>query len=79
MVTALALAAGATALAAPAANAAISPTDTVDALATSALPEEHRDELPTLSSQLGGLNDLNQLHQVTDLAAPVMGFVPAVQ
>ncbi|TGA93789.1 hypothetical protein [Streptomyces sp. MZ04] len=82
MVAAVALAAGASALAAPAANAAIepiSPIGTVDSLATAAIPAEHRGAIPTVSSQLGGLSRLNELHQVTDLAAPVMGFVPAVQ
>ncbi|MGW5738661.1 MULTISPECIES: hypothetical protein [Streptomyces] len=80
---ALALAAGATALAAPAASAAdISPTGTLDSLAASSVPEEHRAELPTVTEQLNGVNglyELQQLHQLTDLAAPVTGLVPAVE
>lgn len=82
MAAAFALAAGASVLAAPAANAAISPTETIDSLAMSGIPAEQRDELPTVTSQLNGLNglyELQQLHQLTDLAAPVMGVVPAVQ
>ncbi|MFG2500392.1 hypothetical protein ACGFSB_19525 [Streptomyces sp. NPDC048441] len=83
IVAALALAAGASALAAPAANAEdISPTGVVDSLSTSALPAEHQADVPTVTSQLGGLNDvyqLQQLHQLTDLAAPVTGLLPAVQ
>ncbi|MEU6677429.1 hypothetical protein [Streptomyces sp. NPDC046853] len=82
MAAAFALAVGATALAAPAASAAISPTDMVDSLAMSGIPEEQQDELPTVTSQLNGLNELqelNQLHQLTDMAAPVMGLLPAIQ
>ena len=80
---AFALAAGATALAAPAASAApISPTGMIDSIAMSGVPAEQQEELPTVTSQLNGLNDLyqlNELHQLTDLAAPVTGLLPAVQ
>lgn len=82
MAAVLALAAGASALAAPAANAAISPTGTLDSLAASSIPAEHRAEVPSVTNQLNGLNDLyqlQQLHQLTDLAAPVTGLLPAVQ
>lgn len=79
MAAALALAAGATALAAPAASAApISPTATLDSLAASSIPEDRRAEVPTVTQQLNGLNslyELQQLHQLTDLAAPVTGLV----
>lgn len=82
MAAVLALAAGASALAAPAASADISPTGTLDSLAASSIPAEHRAEVPSVTNQLGGLNDLyqlQQLHQLTDLAAPVTGLLPAVQ
>ncbi|MFD0550657.1 hypothetical protein ACFQ0X_16800 [Streptomyces rectiviolaceus] len=81
MAAALALAAGATALAAPAATAApISPTGTIDSLAASSIPAEHRAEVPSVTEQLNGLNDLyqlQQLHQLTDMAAPVTGLLGA--
>ncbi|WP_371527441.1 hypothetical protein OG302_16180 [Streptomyces sp. NBC_01283] len=81
MAAALALAAGATALAAPAASAApISPTATLDSLAASSIPEDRRAEVPTVTQQLNGLNnlyELQQLHQLTDLAAPVTGLLNA--
>lgn len=81
MAAVLALAAGASALAAPAASAdAISPTDTLNSIAASSIPEEQRSELPTVTEQLNGLNglmELQQLHQLTDLAAPVTNLVNA--
>ncbi|GGO43286.1 hypothetical protein GCM10012286_26790 [Streptomyces lasiicapitis] len=87
---AVSLAAGAAALAAPAAHAStdaqakpsLSVLDTIDDLQTSGLPAEQRHMVPTVAGQLGGihqLNKLNQLHQLTDLAAPVTGLLPAVQ
>ncbi|MER5260059.1 MULTISPECIES: hypothetical protein [unclassified Streptomyces] len=83
MAAALALAAGAAALAAPAANAAeISPTGTIDSLGASAIPEEYRAEVPSVTSHLNGVNglyELQQLHQLTDLAAPVVGVLPAIE
>ncbi|GGI96626.1 hypothetical protein [Streptomyces brasiliensis] len=91
IVAAVGLAAGVTGLAAPLANAApagaqetgkISPIDTLDSLAVSDIPVERQGEIPRISEQLQGLgrlNDLNQLHQVTDLAAPVTQLLPAVQ
>ncbi|MDQ0994538.1 hypothetical protein [Streptomyces sp. V3I7] len=90
IVAAVGLAAGVTGFAAPLASAApagpvdtgrISPIATLDSLAASELPAEHRDEVPRVSEQLHGLdrlNELNQLHQLTDLAAPVTGLLPAV-
>ncbi len=57
----------------------LSATSTLDTLSTAALPEEHKDAVPPAMSQLGGLSQLDKLHQVTDLAAPVMGFVPAIE
>ncbi|MGW7077373.1 hypothetical protein ACWGH2_21690 [Streptomyces sp. NPDC054871] len=81
MAAVLALAAGASALAAPAANAeAISPTGMLNSLAASQIPEEHRADVPSVTQQLNGLNglyELQQLHQVTDLAAPVTGLLNA--
>ncbi|KQX67515.1 MULTISPECIES: hypothetical protein [unclassified Streptomyces] len=86
-----ALAAGVAGLAAPMASAAeapaggkINPMTTLDSLATSQIPAEHRAELPPVSRQLGELNKvgelekLNELHQVTDLVAPVTGLLPAI-
>jgi hypothetical protein len=54
----------------------------LDSLAVSDIPAAHRDEIPKVSSQLAGLNrlnDLHQLHQVTDLAAPVTGLIPGIE
>ncbi|MFD7131246.1 hypothetical protein [Streptomyces sp. NPDC059894] len=92
IVAAAALAAGITGLAAPLANAAeapdtgrLNPMTVLDSLAASDIPAEHRAELPPLSRQLGELNKvqeldkLNELHQITDLAAPVTQLVPAVE
>ncbi|MET7684863.1 hypothetical protein [Streptomyces sp. NPDC005423] len=88
---AVGFAVGVTGLAAPMASAAAAaPQDTgkihplamIDALATSEVPADHAARLPKISQQLAGLshlNDLNQLHQLTDLAAPVTGLLPAVQ
>ncbi|RFU83476.1 hypothetical protein DY218_27565 [Streptomyces triticagri] len=84
---AVALAAGASTLAMPAANAAAAPgpegielsaNDTIDSLAAAGVPEEDRGQLPTVSEQLGGLNRLNELHQLTDQAAPVTGLLPSI-
>ncbi|WP_329223152.1 hypothetical protein OG352_37785 [Streptomyces sp. NBC_01485] len=87
-----ALAAGVTGLAAPMASAAeapaagrINPMTALDSLAENQIPAEHRADLPPVSRQLGELNKvsqldkLNELHQVTDLAAPVTGLLPAIQ
>ncbi|MFD6436410.1 hypothetical protein [Streptomyces venezuelae] len=92
LIAAVSLAAGAAALAAPAAQASapvpapdagkLSVLSTVDDLATSGMPEEQRAQMPRLENQLAGvnrLNDLNQLHQLTDLVAPVTNLLPAVQ
>ncbi|MFE2515622.1 hypothetical protein [Streptomyces mirabilis] len=89
MVAAVGLAVGVTGLAAPMASAAeapdagkLNPITQLDALAVSDIPAEHRADIPRVSEQLGGLNrlnDLNQLHQVTDLVAPVTGLLPGLQ
>ncbi|MFF3935334.1 hypothetical protein [Streptomyces phaeofaciens] len=92
IVAAAALAAGFTGLAAPLANAAeapdagkLNPIAALDALAASQLPQESRGELPKISRQLSEvknvhqLSKLNELHQVTDLAAPVTGLLPAIE
>ncbi|MFF1548999.1 hypothetical protein [Streptomyces sp. NPDC058291] len=83
-----ALAAGVAGLAAPMASAAdapaagqLNPMTTLDTLVADQIPAEHRAELPPLSRQLGELNkvtqlqQLNALHQVTDLVAPVTGLL----
>jgi hypothetical protein len=89
MVAAVGLAVGVTGLAAPMASAAeapdagkLNPITQLDALAVSDIPAEHQADIPRISEQLGGLNrlnDLNQLHQVTDLVAPVTGLLPGLQ
>lgn len=89
IVAAACLAVGVTALAAPMANAAdapaggrMNPMTLLDSLAASDIPAEHRDELPPVSVQLGELNKvtelrkLNELHQATDLVAPVTALLP---
>ncbi|MER5453113.1 hypothetical protein ABT065_47305 [Streptomyces sp. NPDC002764] len=87
IVAAVGLAAGITGLTAPMASAApvaaenpgrISPMATLDSLAVSDVPQEHAGEMPRPSVQLQRLNDLNQLHQVTDLAAPLLPLLGAV-
>lgn len=91
IVAAVTLAAGVTGLAAVPAGAAtagtpqsgrLNPVTLLDSLARSGVPAEHRNEIPRLSGQLAGLNhlrDVNQLHQATDLVAPVTGLLPAVE
>ncbi|MFP3989208.1 hypothetical protein U9R90_17250 [Streptomyces sp. E11-3] len=88
VIAAVALTAGASALAMPAASAAplggaeadkLSATSTIDTLSAMSLPPEQQGQVPDVPSQLGGLSQLDKLHQVTDLAAPVMGFVPAIE
>ncbi|MFI7318182.1 hypothetical protein [Streptomyces venezuelae] len=88
LIAAVSLAAGAAALAAPAAQAAapvpasdegkISLLSTIDDIATTGMPEEQRAQMPRLANQLAGLNrlnDLSQLHQLTDQVAPVTNLV----
>ncbi|MFE2297213.1 hypothetical protein ACFXAW_03355 [Streptomyces sp. NPDC059445] len=91
IVAAVGLAVGVTGLAAPMATAAgseahdtakLSPMTTLDSLATNNIPAAAQSRVPRPSSQLGGLNrlyELNQLHQVTDLAAPVTGLLPGIE
>ncbi|WP_329251646.1 hypothetical protein [Streptomyces canus] len=91
IVAAVGLAVGVTGLTAPLANAAdagapdtgqLSPISVIDSLAVSDIPPEHQDEIPSVSEQLAALNQvkkLDQLHQVTDLVAPVTGLLPAVR
>ncbi|MEI5098877.1 hypothetical protein RB200_09725 [Streptomyces sp. PmtG] len=87
ILAAVSLAAGAAALAAPAAQAstgaqegvAVSPMTTLDTLGRAPLPESEHAKVPTVSSQLGGLHRLNELHQLTDLVQPVTQLVPAVE
>ncbi|MFE9603947.1 hypothetical protein [Streptomyces hokutonensis] len=88
---AVGLAVGVTGLVAPMANAAdapafkdgkVSPVALLDSLAVSEIPAEHQAQLPKVADQmkaLNHLNDLQQLHQVTDVAAPVTGLLPAVE
>ncbi|MFI0960238.1 hypothetical protein ACH4S8_02290 [Streptomyces sp. NPDC021080] len=90
IVAAVGLAVGVTGLVAPMASAAgseaqdagkLNPVTVLDSLATGDIPAAHQGELPPPSDQLEGLNrlnDLNQLHQVTDLAAPVAGLMPGI-
>lgn len=91
-VAAVSLAIGVTGLAAPMANAdatadatRFNPMTALDSLAVSDLPEVRKESLPRPSQQLKSLNQvhelnrLNELHQVTDLAAPALGLLGAVQ
>ncbi|BCL25875.1 hypothetical protein ACFFS2_13615 [Streptomyces aurantiacus] len=88
IVAAVGLAISVTGLAVPSAGAATVPRTEkldllaeLDSIAVSDLPVEHRNKMPKISEgihNLNGLRQLGQLHQVTDLAAPVMGLVPAV-
>lgn len=89
IVAAVGLAAGVTGLAAPMAQAAdagakspLSPMAALDSLTVSDIPAEHKDEIPRPSSQLAGLNrlnDLDQLNQVVGLVSPLFGFVPNIR
>ncbi|MBE4733847.1 MULTISPECIES: hypothetical protein [Streptomyces] len=92
IVAAVGLAVGVTGLAAPMANAdavaeatRLNPMTTLDSLAVSDLPEEQRAALPRPSQQLKSLNQvhelnrLNELHQVTDMAAPALGLLGAIE
>ncbi|WP_406002325.1 hypothetical protein [Streptomyces sp. NBC_00829] len=84
VLAAIALATGATALAAPAASADVAPANMIsasnqlDELTSMAVPAEHKSGMPSVSGQLNGipqgLDRLNELHQLTDLAAPVTGL-----
>ncbi|MGW6392942.1 hypothetical protein ACWFR1_21075 [Streptomyces sp. NPDC055103] len=59
----------------------INPISELDAVATTGIPEESRDRFPGIASQLGGLdrlNELGQIHQLTDQAAPVTGLLPEI-
>ncbi|MEW2546834.1 hypothetical protein AB0910_13825 [Streptomyces sp. NPDC047002] len=91
IVTFLALAAGASGLGvstASTASAAVGPlvqpqsisvADTVDDLSTASVPADQKAQVPTATQQLQGLNQLQQLHQLTDLVAPVTGLLPSLQ
>ncbi|MDQ1034353.1 hypothetical protein QFZ75_000769 [Streptomyces sp. V3I8] len=89
IVAAVGLAISVTGLAVPAASAAtapgtgkLDPIAELDSLAVSDLPVADREQIPTIRQglrQLKGLDQLEQLHQVTDLAAPAFGLVPAIQ
>lgn len=60
----------------------VSPVALLDSLAVSEIPAEHRAEVPRIAGQLQGLNhlnDLQQLHQVTDMTAPVTGLLPSIE
>ncbi|MEH0416527.1 hypothetical protein [Streptomyces sp. B21-083] len=88
---AVGLAIGVTGLAAPLASAApaadqnagkLNPIAQLDSLAVSEIPAQYHEDLPRVSSQLSGLNhlsDLQQLHQLTDMAAPVTGLLPGIE
>ena len=64
------------------AKSPLSPMATLDSLTVSDIPAANKDEIPRPSSQLAGLNrlnDLDQLNQVAGLVSPVFGFLPNVQ
>ncbi|MGW4440857.1 hypothetical protein ACWELO_34930 [Streptomyces sp. NPDC004596] len=94
IVTAVGLAAGVVGLAAPMAAAAgtgapesgrLGPMTALDSLADTGLPAGQRDQVPAVSEQLGGLNQLTspdglgQLGRITDLVGPTTGLLPAVE
>ncbi|QES10886.1 hypothetical protein DEJ44_30635 [Streptomyces venezuelae] len=59
----------------------INPVTELDALVTTGIPEESKAQFPGIADQLGGLDrlhEVNQLHQLTDQAAPVAGLLPVV-
>ncbi|MDI3422975.1 hypothetical protein [Streptomyces luteolus] len=74
ILVAVALAAGTTGLAAPAASA-VSVSGELDSLAKTGISPEYRDAVPSVSGQLGKLNELRQL---TDQAAPVTGLLGGI-
>ncbi|MFM9372860.1 hypothetical protein [Streptomyces sp. Da 82-17] len=82
ILAAVALAAGASALAAPTASAAISVSGELDNLAKSGISPEFRDDVPSVSRQLDQVNQLGEVQQklapLTDQAAPVVGLLGAV-
>lgn len=89
MYAALVLTAGASGLAVSSASAApasptgqgISVLSTLDSLGVAPVPAKYQSQMPTVTGQLTSLqhlHDLGQLHQVTDLAAPVAGLLPVV-
>ncbi|MCX5381785.1 hypothetical protein [Streptomyces sp. NBC_00083] len=89
--TVLAVAAGVSGLAVTGANAAgpldhlvkpVNPLSELDNIATSGIPAPYAAQLPSVKNQLAGLshlNDLSQLHQLTDPVTPLMGLVPSVE
>ncbi|MFK4065148.1 hypothetical protein [Streptomyces sp. NPDC029674] len=92
LIAAVSLAAGAVALATPAAQAsAPAPTqdtgkmevlDTVDGLGRVGMPADQAARMPHLKDQLTGLNQLNELNRLrtlTDLVAPITNLVPGIQ
>ncbi|MFV0126593.1 hypothetical protein ACLGI4_02545 [Streptomyces sp. HMX112] len=91
VLAAFVIAAGASALAAPAAGAAIVPKpgpqgpsllSRVDNLSSMAVPAEHRSQVPTITEQFGGVDGLQRLGELRQLVAPVapvLGLVPGVR
>ncbi|MEU9187407.1 hypothetical protein AB0D14_23285 [Streptomyces sp. NPDC048484] len=89
IVAAVGLAVSVASFAVPSAGAAtvpetgkLDPVAELDSIAVSDLPAEHRDKMPKISDGIKDLDQLNglyQLHQVTDLAAPVAGLLSAVE
>ncbi|MFE0700608.1 hypothetical protein [Streptomyces sp. NPDC058872] len=59
----------------------VNPVSELDALTMTGIPEESRGQFPGVADQLNGLgrlNELGQLRQLTDLAAPVAGVLPEI-
>ncbi|MGQ4517173.1 hypothetical protein [Streptomyces sp. DW26H14] len=84
--TFLAVAAGASGLGVSSAAAAqplvhpqtISVADTLDDLSTAGMPADQKGEVPTITTQLQGLQQLSQLQQLTGLVAPAAGAIPSI-
>ncbi|GAA4935940.1 hypothetical protein ACFPM3_06130 [Streptomyces coeruleoprunus] len=86
---ALAVTAGASALAAPSAHAGVVPIgpqgpsllSQVESLSMSGVAPEYRSQVPRLTQQFGGLaglQKLGELRQVVAPVAPVLGLVPGI-
>ncbi|CAM5291861.1 hypothetical protein STANM337S_00314 [Streptomyces tanashiensis] len=59
----------------------VNPVSELDALTMTGIPEESRGQFPGIAGQLNGLsrvNELGQLRQLTDLAAPATGVLPEI-
>ncbi|MFE2378036.1 hypothetical protein [Streptomyces sp. NPDC059398] len=64
------------------ADSKLNPVGALDAVAATGIPAPYAGRLPRVKDQLAGVNrlsELNQLHQLTDQAAPVLSLASAVE